>query len=246
MSDPAIRPRASRRGQLLVALVLLVASGACSDSSSEYPADPQYPGSFVRALVGCEPGDAEWEAVQDLLGCSAITKPPIAGAAAAPATPPQGSGGVVLTTGGTAAPALAGAGRAGGVPPVPVMTAGSGGGMAMPPVSGAVMCGNQVCSGATPCCANAAAGACGALAGSVCMAMPAPSLPTEPCPSVDLTRMGFGVLKPCCTASKECGVNTQSLGVGGMPCTSLTEAKRVATSMGQGGLVPEPRACPAP
>lgn len=51
------------------------------------------------------------------------------------------------------------------------------------------------------------------------------------------------MLMPCCTTAKRCGVNTQRL-PGGMPCTSLEEAKRQAETMGMGSLVPEPRACP--
>jgi hypothetical protein len=60
---------------------------------------------------------------------------------------------------------------------------------------------------------------------------------------VDLTRVGYGMLQPCCTADRQCGVNTQQF-PGGMPCTSLADSKRTAENMGYRDLVPDPRACP--
>jgi hypothetical protein len=78
--------------------------------------------------------------------------------------------------------------------------------------------------------------------GTLCVALPDPN---APCPSIDLTRQGYGILAPCCTADRQCGVNTQRI-PGGMPCTSLVEAKRQAETMGYRDIVPAPRACPTP
>jgi len=246
--------RARRGGQQCLRTWLWFAAcsvlGACVDNASTVQTEqPQSFGGLVRGAVGCQAQDDELvAAAQSLLGChQEVVATAGAPSLTDPGAPPPTVGPSVAAAGGPApipAPALAGSGGQGGIAGAAGMRATAGASSVPSPAGG---CGGTSCTGAAGvqgCCLDATAGTCGVLMGATCAPMPPPTS-NQPCPGVDLTRQGYGMLMPCCTADRQCGVNTQRL-PGGMPCTALADAKRTAESMGFRGLVPEPRACPAP
>jgi hypothetical protein len=230
-------------------ILLLWMGIGCVDDGSKLPDTMVFPGAFLRSTIGCQhESDEVISATQSFLGCSADTTPIDVGDGVGNGDPTQAP----TLSGPGVAP---GAGVAGSAGPAVPLGAGGGGGLGAPPgltgtggaggvVSGPIMCGATTCSAAATgqaCCLDPAAGVCGMQSGTLCVALPDPN---APCPSIDLTRQGYGILAPCCTADRQCGVNTQRI-PGGMPCTSLIEAKRQADRMGVRDIVPPARACPA-
>jgi hypothetical protein len=241
--------RAMRKSARCFPLLWVVLATGCIDDGNKLPDTMVFPGTFLRSTIGCQrERDEVVSAAQTFLGCSPDTTPIDVADGVASSDPTQAP-----SVGGPSSPS--GNGAAGGDAPA-VLPVGMGGasGTGAPPANagtagvssvGAVgtMCGSTTC--AVPamgqaCCLDATTGVCGMQSGTLCVALPDPN---APCPGIDLTRQGYGMLAPCCTADRQCGVNTQRI-PGGMPCTTLTEAKRQAENMGYRDLVPPPRACP--
>jgi hypothetical protein len=223
-----------------VCLAVSLACG-CVEDTNAFPDTKPFPGNFLRSYL-CRPtDDAVNDVAKSFIGCielspvESIAEPAAMGGVITSSPMDDGSVPVPAGSGGpSGAPVASGAGGVGASP----MPGGSGGASASAPT-----CPGKTCSapaGAQSCCLDAAAGVCGMQSGGSCVALPS----TEPCPGVDLTRQGYGMLMPCCTAG-QCGVNTQRI-PGGMPCTGLAEARRTAEMMGYRDIVPAARACPAP
>jgi hypothetical protein len=237
--------RNSARRILLLWVAIAI---GCVDDASKLPDTMVYPGTFLRSTIGCQrERDEVVSAAQSFLGCNPDNTPiDIGDGSGDPTQAPTLSGpadssgaGAAGGAGPAATPAgAAGAGGAGGTPGIMTSTGGAGG-----VASAGTACGGATCAALATgqaCCLDATAGVCGMQSGTLCVALPDPN---APCPSIDLTRQGYGILAPCCTPDRQCGVNTQRI-PGGMPCTPLVEAKRQAENMGYRDIVPPPRACP--
>jgi hypothetical protein len=219
----------------------------CVDEANTISSNPPYPASYLRGALGCDHSAGEVVGLtQRLLGCPdhVSVQPPMV---AAPGAPMDNPAAVSGDDRGTAAmpPSMTAGGpdMAMSSPSAPPVGGASGAGSTV--VAAGVACGAQTCAmpaTGQPCCLDATNGTCGVLSGTMCSAAGTPASP-EPCPVADLTRVGYGKLAACCTADRQCGVNTQQF-PGGMACTSLVDAKRTAENMGYKDLVPPARACP--